>query len=34
MLGLDATAHCSVEDLLEWLQSSHAKSGGDPVNGV
>ncbi|MFI3198831.1 MAG: hypothetical protein QX196_10985 [Methylococcaceae bacterium] len=32
LLGLDATVHYSAETLLEWLQNSHAKSCGDPVN--
>ena len=32
LLSLDATVHYSAENLLEWLQSSQAKSGGDSVN--
>ncbi len=32
LLGRDATALYSAENLLEWLQDSQAKSGDDPVN--
>ena len=32
LLGRKATAHYSAENLLEWLQDSQAKSGGNPVN--